>query len=127
MIQKQQYLKYLARSQLFHPNERQKSVDGSSFCSAFLNWEITGPYKFLLKLIWKTPFLKMLHWIICYKNENIGNIWQEVRYFIQMKDRNRLMKAPSVFLFLIAKLQNFTFLLKTNLNIDFIKFLHRLD
>ena len=69
----------------------------------------------------------MLHWIICYKNENIGNIWQEVRYFIQMKDRNQLMKAPSVFLFLIAKLQNFTFLLKTNLNIDFIKFLHRLD
>ena len=51
MIQKQQYLKYLARSQFFHPNERQKSVDGSSFGPTFLNWEITGPYKFLLRLI----------------------------------------------------------------------------
>ena len=60
----------------------------SSFSPSFLNWKITGPYKFLLKLIWKIPFLEMLHWIICSRNKNIWNIWQEVGSFIQMEDKN---------------------------------------
>ena len=51
-----------------------------SFCSPpFLNWEITGPYKFLLKINGNIDFLKMLHWIICSKNKNIGNFSEEVR------------------------------------------------
>ena len=92
MIQKQEYLKYLGRSKRFHPNQRQKSVHGSSFGPSFLNWEITGPYKFLLKINRNIDFIKMLHWIIWYKNKNIGNIWQEVRYFIQMKENNGFMQ-----------------------------------
>ena len=52
--------------------------------SFFFNWEVTGHYQLLLAIIWVIPFFKLLHWIICSKNKNIGNIWQEVSCFIYM-------------------------------------------
>ena len=73
----------------------------------------------------------MLHWIICSKNQNIGNIWQEVSSYIQMKLVHA--GAPSVLLFSIGKLRELTssswklieILILLNSYIDWIKYLGR--
>ena len=73
----------------------------------------------------------MLHWIICSKNKNIGNIWQEVSSYIHMKLVHA--GAPSVLLFLIGELWELTssswklieILILLNSYIDWIKYLGR--
>ena len=39
------------------------------------------------KIIFKTTFLKLSHWIICSKNKNIRNISQKVSSLIHIKER----------------------------------------
>ena len=102
-----------------------------SFGLSCLNWQIPGPDKFLLKINWNIDFLKMLHWIICSKNKNIGNIWQEVSSYIHMKLVHA--GAPSVLLFSIGKLWELTsspwklieILILLNSYIDWIKYFGR--
>ena len=103
----------------------------SSFGPCFLNWEITGPYKFLLNINWYIGFLKMLHWINCSKNKNIGNIWPDATSFINMKYKNWLQKlvfagAPlvPVFFFNWEITGPYKFLLKIIWKIAFLKMLH---
>ena len=98
--------------------------------SFFFNWEVTRHYQLVLAIIWVIPFFKLLHWIICSKNKNIGNIWQEVSCFIYIKDRYWFMQE--VFLSLFSQLGNYRtlpvrpyqFLLKTISNIAFLKLLY---
>ena len=49
-----------------------------TFGPSFPDYEITGPYQFLLKIIWNPALPNYLHWIICSKNKNIWKIREEV-------------------------------------------------
>ena len=56
----------------------------NSFGSSFVNWEVTGPHKFLIKVIWNIVFLSLLslcYTLICSNNKNIWKVWQEVSSF----------------------------------------------
>ena len=70
-----------------------------------LLFSITTFYKFLLKIICKISFLKMLHWIFCFKNKIVGNFWQGLRLFSNVKDRNWFMQGLLRFLF--SQLDNY--------------------
>ena len=79
LFRKQEYLKNLARSKLFYPPYLIRGIAGpysststlkiikwkteigscrSSLGPSFPDWEITGPYQFVLKIIWNIAFLK---------------------------------------------------------------------
>ena len=81
-FQKQEHLKNFAWVELFQLPYLIRGIAGSSsftinlkviklkteisslrrsFCSSFLYSQITGPYQFLLQVIWKTAFAKELH------------------------------------------------------------------
>ena len=105
LFQKQKYLKNLARSKLFNSPYLWTDIAGSysftsnlkiiwwktdigsfrnSFGSSFVNWEVTGPHKFLIKVIWNIVFLSLLslcYTLICSNNKNIWKVWQEVSSF----------------------------------------------
>ena len=87
------WIKYLGRNKVYISSSWKTEIVScrSSVGLSFLNWEITGPYKFLLKNNWNINFVKMLHWIICLKRKNIGNVLQEVSSVIHMTERNCCM------------------------------------
>ena len=62
----------------------------SSFSPSFLNWEIIGPYQFLLKIILNIPFVQLLHTYL-YKYKNMLIIWKELSSFIYLIFENTLL------------------------------------
>ena len=90
----------------------------SSFRSSFYDWKFMGCYKFLVKIILKIDFLKILHWICCSKNMNFWSFWQEVETEI---GQYRRLLSPSFLNWEIIR--PYKLLFKINWYIAFLKML----
>ena len=99
LFQKQQYLKYLARSKILHPHERQKLVfAGAPLVLCFLIVKLedltSSCSNFFAKLLYLKCYFKYFPW----------------SKLFHQNERQKLVHdgAPWVLFFLIGKLQNLT-------------------
>ena len=118
LLQKQKYLKSLARSKLFDSTYLWRDIVGfysftsnlkllkknleicycrTSFAPLFLNWKMEAPCQFLMKITWNVAFLLLLYCFICSNNKNIWNIWQKGRSFIHLILGKILVDPPASF------------------------------